>query len=330
MPVFKGRSRHIRYNFSKNELERLYLIDLLSTYSIARKLNCDPKTVYRYLKKHDIPTRPRKVVPIDVQRLEELYSSGQSMATLGKEHGICAAAVHRKIHAAKIIPRTQWESNVKYKRTNFSGDNQDKSYLIGFRIGDLNVITKHDPTSSIIVKSGTTKKAQLDLMSKIFSKYGHIWITGPHKHDEYQFQTNLNRSFEFLLPKHKQIPVWIINNSDNFWSFLAGYTDAEGNIGIYAARAKFRLRSYDKKILFQIHKALKKAGIQSLFKLEKKAGIYQSGKVKHNQDCWGVTVNHAPSLVILFARLHTKLQHGKRVSDANLAINNLTERGYFS
>lgn len=316
------------YNFPKDELVRLYVTEKLSTYSIAAKLHCDPKTIYVYLLRYGIPTRPRKVVHIDTKTLSDLYKAGKSMATIGKLYGICPAAVHRKIHNTKITSRSQWESNIKYVRHDFSGNPEEKAYLIGFRIGDLNVRTRPDLSSGIGVKSGTTKLVQLQLMKQLFGRYGHIWISGPHGNGAYQFETKLNRTFEFLLPKHREIPKWVLDNDDFLWHFVAGYTDAEGNIGIYATRAKFRLRSYDRHILFQINRGMMTKGIHTVFKLEQKAGMSKSGKTKHNQDCWGVTVNHAPSLVVLFDLLRSRLLHGKRVADLQLATSNLVERGY--
>lgn len=321
-------TRHSPYNFPKDELARLYLTDKLSTYSIAEKWNCDPKTIYLYLRRYNIPTRPRKIVKINDNRLSELYSSGKSMAAIGRLYGICPAAVHRKLHNTKITSRNQWESNIKYARHDFSGNPKEKAYLIGFRIGDLNVRTRPNLSSGIGVKSGTTKLVQLQLMKQLFGRYGHIWISGPHGNGEYQFETKLNRSFEFLLPKHRKIPRWVLDNDDFLWHFVAGYTDAEGNIGVYATRAKFRLRSYDRLILSQINRGMVAKGFHTVFRLEQKAGMSKSGKTKYNQDCWGVTVNHAPSLVALFDQLRSKLLHGKRVADLQLATSNLMERGY--
>lgn len=316
------------YNFPKDKLERLYLTEKLSTYSIAAKWHCDPKTIYVYLLRYGIPTRPRKVVDIDPKTLSDLYKSGKSMKEIGGLYGICAAAVHRKIHQAKIKARDQWEANVKYLRSDFSGDLNEKSYLIGFRIGDLNVRTHKDPSSSIKIKSGTTKIAQLNLMSKLFGKYGHISITGPHSIGEYQFETKLNRSFEFLLPKHSEIPQWIMDNDDYFWNFLSGYTDAEGNISLCDNRAKFRIRTCEPQILKKIHERLHQLGIKSLYGLERKKGLSKSGRLKLNKDCWGVTVNHAPSLVSLFAYLKPRLLHKKRYDDLLICIRNLDMRGY--
>lgn len=316
------------YNFPKDKLERLYLTEKLSTYSIAAKWHCDPKTIYVYLLRYGIPTRPRKVVNIDPKTLSDLYQSGKSMATIGRLYGICPAAIHRKIHRSNISTRNQWEANIKYTQKDFSGSNESKAYLIGFRVGDLNVRTKTDPTCGITVKSGTTKKAQLELMTALFIKYGHIWISGPHSIGEYQFETRLNRSFDFLLPKHSFIPAWIMDSDDYFWSFVAGYTDAEGNISLCDNRAKFRIRTCEPQILKQIHDRLHQLGIKSLYGLERKKGLSKTGKLKLNKDCWGVTVNHAPSLVSLFGYLKPRLLHKKRYGDLLICIRNLDMRGY--
>lgn len=44
---------------NKKWLEQKYLVEKLSTYEIGRLVKRDPKSVYRWLKDYEIPTRPR-------------------------------------------------------------------------------------------------------------------------------------------------------------------------------------------------------------------------------------------------------------------------------
>jgi len=44
---------------SADWLRQKYLVEELSTYDIAKIVGCDPKTVYSWVKKFGIPTRPR-------------------------------------------------------------------------------------------------------------------------------------------------------------------------------------------------------------------------------------------------------------------------------
>ena len=309
--------------FTRDQLYDWYRTKQLSTYSIAEICGCDPKTVYFWLKKFNISTRPKKLVPVTRERLQYLYESGLSMNQIGKSLGCTAAAVFQKMRGFGINSRTPWESNIIHNRYDFSGDQIEKSYLIGFRIGDLNVSRKRNDTF-IIVKSSTTLKVQLDLMKSIFSSYGPIWV-GKSK-GVYNFCTSLNSSFAFLIPKHVYIPRWILNLDNYFFGFLAGYSDAEGSIGIYDGRARFKIGSYDKDLLGQIHEKLLSLKINNSFLLETKKGIVNNSGIKNNGDFWRVSVNGRFALFACLASLLPLLKHSKRREKAKQALRNVLSR----
>ena len=82
--------------FSSSQLKRLYITKKLSTYSIANKYHCDPKTVFYWLQKYQIPTRQRRFVIIDKDVLTKMYKSGLTLKNIGLRHNITASAVYRK------------------------------------------------------------------------------------------------------------------------------------------------------------------------------------------------------------------------------------------
>ena len=310
--------------FTSIQLERLYIQNHLSTYDIAKKIGCDPKTVYYWLKNYNIPPRPRKTIPISKNVLVGLYKSGFSLKDIGKRFDCTPAAVLRKFRKYSIRTRFPWEANRIHPRNNFSGDPQEKAYLIGFRIGDLGV-KQATSYSSIIVKSNTTHLVQVKLLKKLFSKYGPVWVSQP-KNSPYvhYFTTSLNNSFSFLIPKYSLIPNWIIKSKKLILSFLAGYTDAEGSIRIYTGRASFRIGSYDKGILNQIHELLLSWGIKNSFLLETKAGMH--GKIKHNGDFYRVNIRDRNAINLSLTQLLPFLEHENRRHHALIALKNVRDR----
>ena len=247
------------------------------------------------------------------------------MREIGEKLGCVPAAIQKKMKKYGIKARNCWEANVVHKRENFSTNKQEKAYLIGFRIGDLNV-KQRSINSFIVIKSNTTKKEQIQLKKQLFGKYGPIWISrSKNNQDVYHFSTSLNNSFSFLLKKHRFIPEWILEKDCYFFSFFAGYTDAEGSIGIYNNMAKFRVGSYDKDLLKQIHKRLLNLKIKNSFLLETRAGTSYKG-IKLNGDFWRISVMDKWAVFSCLSRLMPYLKHGKRIKRAKLAISNVLQR----
>ena len=132
-----------------------------------------------------------------------------------------------------------------------------QAYLIGFRIGDLRVRKFYKNSETIHVDCGSTRREQIELVEKLFDKYGRVWISKPNKKGVIQVECFLNNSFEFLLKiDQNSIPSWIMNNKLYFANFLAGFTDAEGSIFISQNKAFYALGNYNLKLLRQMKKSL--------------------------------------------------------------------------
>lgn len=312
---------------SKKKLQKLYTVEKLSTYKIAKIICCDPKTIYHKLKKYKISTRPRKIIEIDKSTLENLYLKRRlSLAKIGEIYDCCPAAILKKMKNENISRRTSWETNEKYKKTDFDGDLLIKAYLLGFRAGDLGVRRQSEITGSIKVGCNSTKPAQINLIRNLFKNYGPVWIGKPNVKGVRSIDILLNKSFSFLLPKEDKINNWILRKRGCLAAFTAGYTDAEGNIGVYDGRAKFRLGSYDIGTLRSIHKNLKKLKIKSHLRLETKAGFVDKRGLIHNGNFWRITVNEKSSLLDLFKEIGPYLKHTDKIRAMKTAIKNISDR----
>lgn len=315
-----------RTKISMSKLKDLYLNKKLSVNQVAKQLKCNAKTVRRAITIYGISLRLLKRITISKKTLENLYSRGLSLKEIGREYNLTPSGVFRKMRKLNITLRTSWETHIVHPKKPFNGSLEEKSYLIGFRLGDLGVKQKSKLTHSILVKSNTTKPEQVTLMKNLFSRYSHVWISKSNSKEVFHFTTLLHPSFNFLLPKNDCVPDWIKNNAQYSLAFIAGYTDAEGNIGVYDGRARFRIGSYDIGILKQIHKTFGELGVKSILKLEQPKGYIDRRGIIHNGDFWRVTVNEKNSLLKIFELLIPYMKHQKRTNDLQKARDNIYER----
>lgn len=175
-----------------------------------------------------------------------------------------------------------------------------KAYLIGFRLGDLNVYKVHE---LVQVRCSTTLQAQVKLIDDLFKQYGnvHIWKA---KRGTFEIVSLLNQSFNFLLPKNDLIEEWIMISNHYFLSFLAGYSDAEGSYYVrkpYYKFAKsgwgiFEISTNDRNIISVIYERLLELGIESTFYKSRLAGYIDKRGVITNKNVWRVSITKKQSL----------------------------------
>lgn len=307
---------------SKKRLNHLYINKKLSIQKISKLLKISSCSVYYKLKEANIKTRKKRIFDINKKKLEELYIEKKlSCSKIARLYNFDTVTIFNRLKKYSIKTRNYFEANIKYPKRIFDGDDELKAYMIGFRLGDLNVRSLKDK-STVIVKSSTTKEDQVNLIKSVYGIYGHFWVK---KYGEvFSTMTFLDNSFNFLVKKEDNIEDWIMQKDRLFLAFLAGYTDAEGSIGISQKRARFRIRTYDKDILFQIHRHLSRLGVNSNFGLIRKRGFY--GMKRQNKDCFGVSVNSKESLLRLLKYLKPYIKHKKRYEDLIMAERNILER----
>ncbi len=309
-------------NPNRKVLHDLYIDQNLSPYKIAEQLNCNPSTIRNWLKTYEFPIRKKKLITVSKARLSYLYyDKKMSLSGIGHRLGYTPSGIFGAFKKLRLPLRTTSQSS-KYHffRSNFDGSKPLKAYLIGFRIGDLYVKKEGH---LIKIGSGTTKKDQLMLFNELFKKFGKIYLGPKDKRGAWHPGVSLNQSFRFLLPKHDRIPIWILNSRKYFFSFLAGYTDAEGNIGCYP-RARFKLASYDYGILKDIG-----AGIEKYLTIKPIYFLEKTNRKTHRKDSLSLIINNMYSLYTFLTDLIPILRHKKRRRDAEKTLKSIKHRPNF-
>jgi len=208
----------------------------------------------------------------------------------------------------------------KYKTMPFDGTELDKAYLIGLRLGDLNVKLHR---RQILVRTSTSHPRMLELFRNIFQKYSHVHqfpMFHPRKkpHFDWQIYVLLDKSFTFMI--NNTIPNEITANENMFYAFLAGYTDAEGCIlatpNQNGLRLYFQVASEDAKTLAIIADKLKEAGYSFTLRVSAKKG--ESYGRKYNKDYWELRIAMKADVVKLLERL--ALCHREKIEQKKLVL----------
>jgi transposase-like protein len=308
------------------ELVRLYCDQELSTTQIATLVGWSPSAVYARLVALGIARRTpwaHSAVETDALELRRLYlEEGLSMSALAERCGCSLTTIWRKLKAAEIEARPDG-GTPRYPRQDFSGDPAEKAYLIGFRLGDLNIEVEGN---TIVVKCTSTRSEQIELFRGLFEPYGHVYTDeatlARRQRKSIGMMARLNMTFDFLLPKQDAVPEWILASDAPFFAFLAGYVDAEGYFHTYFVRGQpkplacLEVRSYDAVLLGQLQSGLIARGIACPpTRLRVRAGYTNKYGVRSNRDLWGLGVHRKESLRQLFVKIDVYLRHPKRRVD---------------
>lgn len=315
---------------SETDLIRLYCAEGLSTTEIARVLGWSPSAIYGRLVALGIARRAawaHNAVETDASELRRLYEDeGLSMSTLAVRCGCSLTTIWRKLKAAGIASRPDGGAQ-HFPRRDFSDDPAEMAYLVGFRLGDLNVEVEGH---TIVVKCTSTRVEQITLFRTLFEPYGHVYTDeatrARRQRQSIGMIARLNRTFEFLLPKQDAVPEWVLLTDQTFFAFFAGYVDAEGYFCTYArpklpAAARLEVRSYDVVLLSQLRLGLCQRNIQCPpVRRRVKAGYTNRAGVRSNRDLWGLGVHRRESLRQLCASIEPHLRHARRRHDMIAAL----------
>lgn len=311
-----------KIKISKKQLKYLYETQKLLIRKLAKVYGCGATTIQRKLHKYDMHVRPSMSVRLNIpkNRIKFLYEKqGKSSTHLAKIYSCSFKTILNRFREYNIKTRDISEAHTKYPKRNFSGDLIEKAYLIGFRIGDLH-IRKYEQNGKIVsAQCASTHPEQIALIRNLFRKYGYVRITRPNKKRVIRIECALNSTFSFLLNKKDKIEPWILCNDKLFFVFLAGYIDAEGDIGVYSNNAaSFRIGTYDKNILSQIQNKLINRGIDSRLTLDRPKGSkvnlpeedrHSNKEYKTNRDFWRLAVYKKKALLKLFNRITPYFRH---------------------
>lgn len=266
----------------------------------------------------------RKILFISDNEIKNLYlKKGLTTIEIGKKLNCSDVTIVNRLKKLGIKRNPYIRRKFRYDKFPFNGSIVEKSYLFGLRVGDLNVYKPCVNSRIIVARCHTTLPEQLNLIRKLFSKFGQVTIS-TSKHYSYHINCYLDQSFYFLIDKNK-IPKWIINNEIASWAFIAGYTDAEGSFGLNQGRGRFKIDSYDYFVLNWMRKFLTNHEIAVKFRQISKKGE-PNGDGVWNNNLWRLDINIADSIKKFIVFLNPYLLHEKRIKDAKIVLNNVNQR----
>jgi intein-encoded DNA endonuclease-like protein len=270
----------------------------------------------------------RKKISIDKNSLANLYH-GQSLSThkIGTMLNCSWATIANRLKEYNIPLKSSSIARIKYKRNDFSSNLEEKGYMLGFRMGDLNIYSPTINSETIVARCHTTQEEQVSVIKDLFSRYGQITVSRAKGH--FHVNCYLNQSFKFLLDKNEDAWSWVDKSSKFYIPFIAGYTDAEANFIINQGRARFKLDSYDLLILRAICGWLSRSKIHFKFRQISKKGDTQfiyGLKSRYNGDLWRLNINDALSLKKFILLIKPYLKHAIRINQINQCLINIEDR----
>lgn len=320
------------------KLKELYWRKKMSSPEIAKIHHTTPEYIRTLLRKYKIGIRTKSEakrffynINIPKKELEKLYLEKKMSSTeIAKKFKCSPGLIRNRFREHKIPIRSIQEalplSNIpKYPRHNFSGDLEEKAYLIGFRLGDL--YARQARSRTIEVDMGSTKPNQIRLFESLFSKYGHVRKGKIRQDGEIPMYCLLNNTFDFLIEKKDLIEPWIQRNKKYFAAFLAGYSDAEGSFCLCGGNGVFNIRSQDKNILHQIRAKL--IELEILLRppqIARKKGTRDIRGTISNKNIWGLWVYRKDALLKLIEAINPYSKHADKRRSMEIVKNNVLER----
>jgi len=180
----------------------------------------------------------------------------------------------------------------------------------------------------IRVSTGSTHTTQLKMFRETFGKYAKIYtkiVKNNLVGTEQIIRCDLDDSFSFLMQKPLHIPVWILNNDEIFYSFLAGYADSEGcwiirKKNINSISQEFHIVTCDRIILQQIKNKLKKLDFNPRFYFRGGKGTKSSTGIKHNFDSYDLALLRKKEVIKLTRTLLQFSRHDEKIQKMRLVL----------
>lgn len=321
------------FDISKTELEKLYFKKRLSMFQIADYYGCTHGTIVGRFKQFGLKSRGHlgltQPIIITKTRLKSLYhGSNLSVKQIAKELGRSKGGIERRIRKYGIKTRgNENRKHWKYEKKLFDGSLEDKAYMIGFRLGDLNASKTNQV---VVVRGSTSREAQARLFESLFSSYGGVSSSLARRGtiEQYAF---LDRSFDFLLPKHDVIETWIVDCSRCFLAFFAGYFDAEGSVTIHRGASSrfggFEVQSYDRQIILQSWKKLCLLGVECPKPtLARPAGYVNKNGIRSNGDTWRLSIFSKKAVWQLLQWFKHLMKHEDKLRKLKVVEENIMQR----
>jgi len=249
------------------------------------------------------------------------YLERKTTRQVAKELGIGQTSVRRWMRHFGMIARNSSESRIKHPRKSLSKNNMEKAYLLGLCAGDVSAC-KRTPFT-VELTTSTTRPAMINLFYNVFGKYGHC-IQWPRKSNisfQWALYCGLDKSFTFLLDKSLEVP----KENNLFYSFLAGYTDAEGCWSITRSHdvrifIRFLLTTGDLEILKKIKEKLENDGYNPRFRCIPVKNKYKSKKLRRTKTLYELSLYRKEEVVSLAKKLLSFSKHEEKIDKIKLIL----------
>ena len=326
------RSQNYRnFNISKEQIKTLYYKQKHSLRQIAKMFRVSQPTIWRKMKAFNIQRRRTNSLnryKIYNNTLNELYVTQKlSAIKISKLLGISNPGVIRdRLIKLKIRRRDRSEAGTRYVKLPFSESLEEKSYMLGLRSGDF--YAKQDK-KQVVIQTSSTRLAQFKMFKQTFEKYSKISLYRFNQTrfnvSEYTMRSYLDKTFDFLIDKQKEIPSWILNESKLFYNFLAAYADCEGCWTILrnkkSVRIVFKIDNQDIIILKQMQQKLIELGFHPKIYITKLKGTTTNvGNV--TQNLYSMVIYQKKDLISLAQILLKLSKHEEKIMKMNFVINN--------
>lgn len=336
IPVRTSKEASIKVSATRKQLTNWYLKDKFSMFQIAEKLGCTHSAIVYKFQKFGIKSRGHlgltKPIKLTKDGFEYLYyKRGLSLKKISNIAHCSESGLERRFKTYNLKSRTTQNRTTRIKKFDFSGDLIEKAYLIGFRLGDLNIMKRVSVTQ---VRRSTTHTAQTRLIKNLFIPYTTPTISKANRGTT-EIVCLVNKSFNFLLPKEDKIPKWILANKKTYWSFFAGYVDAEGCFYLQKPHANgkiwssgFEVQSQQKGIIKSLWQNMPKNKIVSpVPRVSRKAGSVDKRGTINNKDMWRININRKKSLSNFIYYIEPYLKHQEKINKIIKIKENLRMRG---
>lgn len=257
--------------------------------------------------------------PPDKETLRNLYWKKRlSIQKIRNLYGKGSGTVQDLMRSQGVKTRTLSQAMTRYMTKPFSGDANERAYLLGFRVGDL-FATRHG--HNVRAKVSTTHPAMIELFRKLFARYSHVTVSPKKLRKwnlyEWEVYSYLHPSFEFLRLKPSKL-------DGPFLSLFAGFFDAEGCICIKKAsksrstRVTLEVANNNLGFLKFYKRGLDKLGYSPTIS---PSPYHEKGQVigfgKYNRDLWRLSMMRNTEVMGLLSLL--PIQHREKIWKRELA-----------
>ena len=304
---------------------RLYEEEPSSIKAISRRFGISRALVTKRLVTAGIRIRSKSELNLLLRNralphnmLRELYLEKRvSASAIARRVGCSRQHVVNRLGELRIPLRSLADACTRYPKVRFNGNAIERAYLIGFRTGDLHVKRLNSGGCTIWVETASTRAEQIQLFLKLFQPYGHCWVGGLKKSGARGVHALVDESFEFLLLKPNRISPEILRSRQRFAAFLAGYVDAEGHFGVYDSGPVLAIQSYDRDILVQIFRELRRLGIPCLrpWVAALPGTLTNRNGYSNKKTVWRLSVARRQTLLEIIGLLKPYIRHAKRRAD---------------